>query len=53
MSTQKEIEDSVFSGTIVGNDYIEIVGDDTTFLKIIELVEEAQESKIKSRKILK
>lgn len=49
-------EDNVFSGTIVDNGYIEMiakkVGDDTTFAKIIELVEEAQESKSKTEKFL-
>lgn len=52
----KEVEDKVYSGTIVDNGYIEIiaekVGDDTTFAKIIELVEEAQESKSKTQKFL-
>lgn len=52
----KSIDDKVFSGTIVDNGYIEIiaerVGDDTTFAKIIELVEEAQESKSKAEKFL-
>ena len=52
----KKQEDKVFSGTIVDNGYIEIVaekvGDDTTFAKIIELVEEAQESKSKTQKFL-
>lgn len=52
----KKVEDKVFSGTIVNNGYIEIitekVGDDTTFAKIIELVEEAQESKSKTEKFL-
>lgn len=52
----KKIDDKVFSGTIVDNGYIEIaaekVGDDTTFAKIIELVEEAQESKSKTEKFL-
>ncbi|MDD4803408.1 MAG: cation-translocating P-type ATPase [Syntrophomonas sp.] len=52
----KTIDDKVFSGTIVDNGYIEIiaekVGDDTTFAKIIELVEEAQESKSKTEKFL-
>jgi Zn2+/Cd2+-exporting ATPase len=52
----KKVEDKVFSGTIVDNGYIEIiaekVGDDTTFAKIIELVEEAQESKSKTEKFL-
>jgi Cd2+/Zn2+-exporting ATPase len=52
----KEVGDTVYSGTIVDNGYIEIiaekVGDDTTFAKIIELVEEAQESKSKTQKFL-
>ncbi len=52
----KKVGDKVFSGTIVDNGYIEIVaekvGDDTTFAKIIELVEEAQESKSKTEKFL-
>jgi Cd2+/Zn2+-exporting ATPase len=54
-ATKREA-DKVFSGTIVDNGYIEIVaekvGDDTTFAKIIELVEEAQESKSKTEKFL-
>ncbi|WHY86883.1 cation-translocating P-type ATPase [Neobacillus novalis] len=52
----KALDDKVFGGTIVDNGYIEIVaekvGDDTTFAKIIELVEEAQESKSKTEKFL-
>ncbi|WP_188207901.1 heavy metal translocating P-type ATPase [Alkalibacillus aidingensis] len=52
----KQIGDQVFSGTIVDDGYIEIsaekVGDDTTFAKIIELVEEAQESKSKTQRFL-
>ena len=52
----KKVNDKVYSGTIVDNGYIEIlaekVGDDTTFAKIIELVEEAQESKSKTEKFL-
>ncbi|MGM0902130.1 MAG: heavy metal translocating P-type ATPase [Bacillota bacterium] len=52
----KNIDDRIFSGTIVDNGYIEMiaekVGDDTTFAKIIELVEEAQESKTKTEKFL-
>jgi Zn2+/Cd2+-exporting ATPase len=52
----KKIEDNIFSGTIVDNGYIEMiaekVGDDTTFAKIIELVEEEQESKTKTEKFL-
>lgn len=52
----KTIDDSVFSGTIVDNGFIEVmaekVGDDTTFARIIELVEEAQESISKTQKFL-
>jgi Zn2+/Cd2+-exporting ATPase len=52
----KTADDKVFSGTIVDNGYIEMiaekVGDDTTFAKIIELIEEAQESKTKTEKFL-
>lgn len=53
---EKKQNDEVFSGTIVDNGYIEIiaekVGADTTFAKIIELVEEAQESQSKTEKFL-
>lgn len=52
----KKENDRVFSGTIVDNGYIEMiaekVGDDTTFAKIIELVEEAQEAKSKAQRFL-
>src|SRR5690606_29376253 len=52
----KSAGDRVFSGTILDNGYIEVtadrVGDDTTFAKIIEMVEEAQESKTKTQKFL-
>lgn len=52
----KSAGDQVFSGTIVDNGYIEVtaerVGDDTTFAKIIELVEEAQETKTTTQKFL-
>src|SRR5699024_8162438 len=52
----KKLDDPVFSGTIVDNGYIEMVaekvGDDTTFAKIIELVEEAQEMKSKTQTFL-
>lgn len=52
----KTIDDNVFSGTIVDNGFIEViaerVGDDTTFARIIELVEDAQESKSKTEKFL-
>jgi Cd2+/Zn2+-exporting ATPase len=52
----KKENDRVFSGTIVDNGFIEMiaekVGDDTTFAKIIELVEEAQEAKSKAQRFL-
>ncbi|MHB8963262.1 MAG: heavy metal translocating P-type ATPase [Saccharofermentanales bacterium] len=52
----KEAGDKVFSGTILDSGYIEIVaekvGDDTTFAKIIELVEEAQDSKSRTVRFL-
>lgn len=52
----KRTGDPVFSGTVVDNGYLEIeaekVGDDTTFARIIELVEEAQDSKTKTQKFL-
>lgn len=49
-------DDQVFSGSIVDSGYIEVVakqvGEDTTFSKIIELVEEAQEGKAKTQRFL-
>lgn len=52
----KRVDEAVFSGTIVDEGYIEIiaekVGEDTTFAKIIELVEEAQESRSKTQRFL-
>lgn len=52
----KKLGDKVFSSTVMDTGYVEIiaekVGDDTTFAKIIELVEEAQESKSKTEKFL-
>lgn len=52
----KKDGDHVFSGTMIDNGYIEVIaekiGDDTTFAKIIELVEEAQESKAKTQKFV-
>ncbi|MBO0993913.1 cation-translocating P-type ATPase [Bacillus sp. SD088] len=52
----KQVQDRVFSGTILDHGYIEVIaekiGDDTTFSKIIELVEEAQESQTKTEKFL-
>lgn len=52
----KEAGDSVYSGSVSENGYLEIkaeaIGDDTTFAKIIELVEEAQDSKAKTQKFM-
>lgn len=52
----KKYGDQVFSGTIIDTGYIEVmtekVGNDTTFAKIIELVEEAQEVKAKTQKFV-
>ncbi|EOR23292.1 copper/silver-translocating P-type ATPase [Niallia nealsonii AAU1] len=52
----KKTGDTLYSGTMVDSGYLEMlaekVGDDTTFAKIIELVEEAQESKTKTEKFL-
>lgn len=52
----KKEEDKVYCGSILDNGYLEIiadkVGDDTTFARIIQLVEEAQESKTKMERFL-
>ncbi|WP_018664205.1 heavy metal translocating P-type ATPase [Heyndrickxia acidiproducens] len=52
----KEEKEPVFSGSIVDTGYIEMVaekvGDDTTFAKMVELVEEAQDAKSKTERFL-
>lgn len=52
----KSVGDRVFSGTVIDNGFIEVnadrVGDDTTFAQIIDMVEEAQESKTSTQKFL-
>lgn len=52
----KKKGDIVYSGTMIESGYIEVladkIGDDTVFAKIIELVEEAQDSKTKTEKFL-
>lgn len=52
----KKEGDLVYGGTIVDTGYVEVlaekVGEDTAFAHIIELVEEAQESKAKTQKFL-
>ncbi|HUH45563.1 MAG TPA: HAD-IC family P-type ATPase, partial [Arenibacter sp.] len=52
----KGADDQVFSGSILDSGYLEVlaeqVGEDTTFSKIIELVEEAQEGKARTQRFL-
>ncbi len=52
----KTLEDEVFSGSVIDSGYIELeavkVGEDTTFSKIIEMVEEASERKSGTEKFL-
>jgi Zn2+/Cd2+-exporting ATPase len=56
MSINREIEDTVFSGTIIESGYLKVradkVGQDTTFSRILEMVEEAQDKKAKTQKFL-
>lgn len=55
-SVPKQLADTVYAGTLVDNGTISIkatkVGDDTTFAKIIELVEEAQDVKSPAEKFI-
>lgn len=52
----RNINDNVFSGTIIESGYLIIeatrVGDDTTFARILQMVEEAQDKKAKTQKFL-
>lgn len=52
----RENGDGVFSGTIVESGYLKIradrVGEDTTFARILQMVEEAQDKKAKTQKLL-
>lgn len=52
----KNLEDTVFSGTIIESGYLIIradkVGEDTTFARILQMVEEAQDKKAKTQKFL-
>lgn len=56
MPVSKEDGAGVFSGTILESGYLKIkaekVGDDTTFARILEMVEEAQDKKAKTQKFL-
>lgn len=56
MPVNREVEDTVFSGTIIESGYLKVkadrVGEDTTFSRILEMVEEAQDKKAKTQKFL-
>ncbi len=56
LPVSKEIGSNVFAGTILDNGTLQIkadkVGEDTTFGKIIELVEEAQDSKSEAERFI-
>ncbi len=53
---ERTVDEKVFSGTIVESGYLIIradrVGDDTTFARILHMVEEAQDKKAKTQKFL-
>lgn len=53
---RKQLHDQVYSGTMLADGYLKIratkVGDDTTFAKIIELVEDAQDTKSQAEKFI-
>lgn len=52
----KKVDSAVFAGTILENGTIQIradrIGEDTTFVRIIELVEEAQDSKSEAERFI-
>ena len=56
LPVSKSGDDTVFSGTIIESGYLLIradkVGDDTTFARILQMVEEAQDKKAKTQKFL-
>lgn len=56
LPANKTVEDTVFSGTIIESGYLLIradkVGDDTTFARILQMVEEAQDKKAQTQKFL-
>jgi Cd2+/Zn2+-exporting ATPase len=53
---RKMLNDKVYSGTIIDHGYLKVeaqkVGEDTTFSKILQLVEEAQDTKAKTQKFI-
>lgn len=56
ISVSRSIGETVFSGTIIESGYLiieaEKVGEDTTFARILQMVEEAQDKKAKTQKFL-
>ncbi len=52
----RNIDNSVFSGTVIESGYLVVeatrVGEDTTFSRILQMVEEAQDKKAKTQKFL-
>ncbi len=52
----REVEGEVYSGTIIESGWLLVqadkVGDDTTFARILEMVEEAQDKKTKTQKFI-
>jgi len=56
LPVERQVGQQVFAGTVVESGYLiveaEKVGDQTTFARILELVEEAQDAKAKTQKFL-
>ncbi len=56
VSVEKAVTETVFSGSIVETGYLEMraerVGDETTFARILEFVEEAQEAKAPTQRFI-
>jgi len=56
MPVSKDVNDGVFSGTVIESGYLKIradrVGEDTTFSRILQMVEEAQDKKARTQKFL-
>lgn len=55
-AVSKQVGDLVFSGTMLSDGFLDVaatkVGDDTTFAKIVELVEDAQDTKSHAEKFI-
>ncbi|WP_125708402.1 heavy metal translocating P-type ATPase [Lacticaseibacillus porcinae] len=55
-AVSKQVGDPVFSGTMLSDGFLDVeatkVGDDTTFAKIVELVEDAQDTKSHAEKFI-